>query len=76
MNAAVEKKTSFVWNALQTHWLGAYSTYGLYSEPIFVRFNDLEGVFAWIVLSFGDILLFGFKPLGKSVLLITVFGDC
>ena len=34
------------------HWLGAYRTDALYSGHIFVRFNDLEDVFAWIVLSF------------------------
>ena len=55
------------------HWLGAYRTYALYSGHIFVRFNDLEEVFTRIVLSFWDILLFGFKPIGKSVLLICVF---
>ena len=27
------------------HWLGAYRTNVLYSGRIFVRFNDLEGVF-------------------------------
>ena len=27
------------------HWLGAYRTNALYSEHIFVRFNDLEDVF-------------------------------
>ena len=34
------------------HWLGAYRTNALYSGHIFVRFNDLEDVFTWIVLSF------------------------
>ena len=28
-----------------SHWLGAYRTNALYSGHIFVRFNDLEGVF-------------------------------
>ena len=62
-------------NACVNHYdlLGAYRTYALYSERIFVHFNDLEDVFTCIVLSFWDILLFGFKPLGKGVLLIYVF---
>ena len=58
---------------IHKHWLGAYRKYALYSGQIFVRFNDLEDVFTRIVLSFWDILLFGFKPLGKGVLLIYVF---
>ena len=34
------------------HWLGAYRTNALYSEHLFVRFNDLEDVFTLIVFFF------------------------
>ena len=38
--------------AVHLHWVGAYRTNALYSGHIFVRLNDLEDVFTWIMLCF------------------------
>ena len=59
--------------AYDYHWLGAYRTNALYSGHIFVRFNVLRMYRGCVYVNCVVFLLFGFKPLGKGVLLIYVF---
>ena len=59
------------------HWLGAYSTYMLCtvdkSLSVFMTWRIVYIILLSFRFLFVFFLLFGFKPLGKGILLIYVF---